>query len=84
MSDIQRWGSRLDGGTGALHLSVMSNGMYILHADIVKVFAWMVEHRVACHSTWFSWRDNGVWNAQDAPGGDFLGAITGLMGGDDE
>jgi len=66
----------------------IDNGDYILHADLLKIFAWMVEHQVAFKAgfgtQFFDWYDGEGWVFQGVPNGDFLAAIVKLMGGDDE
>ena len=85
MSKIQRKNcyTSFDRGEGFGEMLVDDDGEYILHADIVKVFAWMVEHEVIFRSHGFDWC-HGHWKYQAVPDGDFLGAIVRLMGGDDE
>jgi len=87
MSEIQRWSP----GWGINEESDPEpacfecvDGPFILHADIVKVFSWMVEHEVQMFGKWVMWCDVGGWKDKVVPDGDFLGAIVGLMGGDDE
>jgi len=88
MSEIQRKNcyTSFDRGEGFGEMLVDDDGEYILHADIVRIFAWMVEHRVEFSTALgsISWFGGGRWHIKDTPNGDFLGAITGLMGGDDE
>jgi len=86
MSDIQRWEFFQDCiGDCCCDIDHNDSGHYILHADIVKVFAWMVEHQVAFDddAIWWSKRNEPI-KIQKVPDGDFLGAIVRLMGGDDE
>ena len=84
-SGVQRWTPFLKcfgNGTYQAQMTGAKSGDYILHADLLKIFAWIVEHWVACHNTWFSWRTNGGWDSQDVPDDGFLAAIVELMGGD--
>ena len=62
----------------------IDNGDFILHADIVRIFSWMVTHQATFRRGYFDWFDGKGWLHQGVPDGDFLGAIVELMGGDDE
>ena len=86
MSEIQRRNcyTSFDRGEGFGEMLVDDDGEYILHDDIVRIFAWMVEHRVKIYHGYFDWDNGESWAIQPVPGGDFLAAITRLMGGDDE
>ena len=84
MSKIQRWDIEccynLEG-----EMNESKSGDYILHADIVKVFEWMVEHRVEFVTVCgrISWFNGERWLAKEVHDGDYLAAIVGLMGGEE-
>ena len=84
MSKVQRWDTEFyDGAYGKTFES--SDGDYILHADIVKIFEWMVSHSVEFQGPTFWWYDFVMdgWKRQRVPDGDYLAAIAGLMGGEE-
>ena len=78
MSDIQRWVLKLDG-----EIVSCSLGNHVLHADLLKIFAWIVEHEVTFRRGYLDWFDGKGWLHQGVPDGDFLGVIVKLMGGDE-
>ena len=86
MSDtVQRmepWVWFTDDGEEHIEISANSLGRYLLHADLVKIFAWMVEHRAEFKFRGLDWRDGDEWHCTDVPDGDFLAAIVRLMGVD--
>jgi len=63
-------------------LAERDDGFIVLHADIVKIFEWMVEYQVGFDAKSIDWLDNG-WRTKPVPDGDYLAAIVGLMGGEE-
>jgi len=88
MSKIQRWEPEVI-STFVADMTKVDNGDYILHVDIVKVFEWMVEHRVefvdgrGFMDQRIEWYDGYEWQICNVPDGDYLAAIVGLMGGEE-
>ena len=86
-SGVQRWGPGIVGRGSEHYIAPMKkrpDGDFILHADLLKIFAWMAEHEATFRRGYLYWFDGKWWNYQDVPDGDFLAAIVKLMGGDDE
>ena len=86
MSKIQRWGFRGDEYCDNFcEIDHVEDGDYILHADIVEVFKWMVKHEVTTEEDTICWYDeeNSKWEYKDVNDGDYLAAIVGLMGGEE-